>query len=223
MRDIKTAQYCERQGIEFLGIHQINAPLSQDKIKLFQDIRATTKKIHLVLVTQEKDMDRLLKMCLRCNWDYVQIHFKAEPEYLMELKNKIQERKSQIRIISVIDMSNLEEYNISRLSEIADYLLFDSSIRGGTGIPTDIETLRMIGQLAKKNSYFLAGGLNDENVLNALEVCEPFAVDVQSGVEFSIPELKHRKDLKRINSFVRVIESYNRDEKYRDESYELEI
>lgn len=95
------------------------------------------------------------------------------------------------------------------LGEISDFLLFDSSIRGGTGKTSSIEALKKIPQIAQKNKFFIAGGLNSENVANIISMCKPYAVDVQSGVEFSIPELKHKKDPKRIAAFVNAVEKYN--------------
>jgi phosphoribosylanthranilate isomerase len=46
----------------------------------------------------------------------------------------------------------------------------------------------------------LAGGLRPENLVRAVEAVQPYAVDVNSGVEFANGE----KDPKRVKEFIRL-------------------
>ena len=227
VRELEVAQYCEEQGVNFIGIHQIKYPLTQEKKKLVNEIKSKTTNLKLVLVTQEEDLNKLLKMCLECDWDYIQLHFKISPEEIIKLQTGLKRNFSNVGIISVVDISNLEEYDVNMLSKVSEFLLFDSSIRGGTGVPSSIEALKKISKIANGINFFIAGGLNDKNVLNVINICKPYAVDVQSGVEFLIPELKHKKDPKRIKSFVDVVKTYNKQqhiiEKSKDDQDELEI
>ncbi len=107
---------------------------------------------------------------------------------------------------------------------MSDYLLFDSSIRGGTGVQSSVQALMKIKYIANGKQFFIAGGLNDKNVIDTMKICEPFAVDVQSGVEFIDPQLKHKKDPKRIKAFVEAVNTYNKSNSDRKNSDdELEI
>lgn len=223
VRDANIAKYCEQQGVSYLGIHQIKAPLTQEKKNLFYKIRDVTNNVKLVLVTQEQDRDKLLEMCLTCDWDYIQLHFKIMPNDVLDLRRKLINKNSRAGIISVVDIGDLEEYNVNMLSKVSDFLLFDSSIKGGTGIPSSIDALKKIKQISNGKDFFIAGGLNDKNVLETIKTCQPYAVDVQSGVEFLVPELKHKKDPKRINSFVNAVREYNKGKSYSNECDELEI
>lgn len=58
----------------------------------------------------------------------------------------------------------------------ADYLLIDSG--AGTGTTFDWNKIQKLWK-----PYFLAGGLNPDNVREAIELLHPFAVDVSSGIE----------------------------------------
>lgn len=58
----------------------------------------------------------------------------------------------------------------------ADYILLDSG--AGTGTVFDWSFANSIGR-----PYFLAGGLDADNVANAVKALRPFAVDVSSGIE----------------------------------------
>ena len=59
----------------------------------------------------------------------------------------------------------------------ADYILLDSG-NGGTGTVFDWKLIQRI-----KRPYFLAGGLDVQNVRKAVKRLHPFAVDVSSGIE----------------------------------------
>ena len=84
-----------------------------------------------------------------------------------------------------------EKYNLSdkkrcfknnyKLITQIDYILFDtysSKEYGGTGQAFDWNILKDI-----KQPFFLAGGLNSENVNDAIKTCNPYVVDVSSAVE----------------------------------------
>lgn len=62
------------------------------------------------------------------------------------------------------------------LDSSADYLLFDGGT--GSGVAFDWSVLNDIDR-----EFFLAGGLNAQNILAAIETVHPFAVDLSSGVE----------------------------------------
>ena len=226
VREAEIARYCEQQGASFLGIHQIKYPLTQEKKELYNKIRSMTNCINLVLVTQEQDANKLLKLCSECDWDYIQLHFKITPKDIVDLRKKLHNMSLHPGIISVVDIGDIETYDVNMLSKVSDFLLFDSSIRGGTGIPSSMQELKKIKQIANGKDFFIAGGLNDKNVLDTIKTCEPYAVDVQSGVEFMEPELKHKKDPRRISSFINAVKIYNKssiDKSHSDDTEELEI
>ncbi len=67
-----------------------------------------------------------------------------------------------------------------------------ASSRGGTGITFDWS---IIPETLSK-PYILAGGLNEVNVLDAIKVCTPYAVDVCSGIE-ALPGVKDHQKMSR--------------------------
>lgn len=70
---------------------------------------------------------------------------------------------------------------------------FDAKLYGGTGRTTNWTIAREAARLTK---VFLAGGLSPENIVEAIRAVEPFAVDVNSGVE-SAPG---RKDANKLHN-----------------------
>ena len=75
----------------------------------------------------------------------------------------------------------------------ADHLLFDAPV-AGSGQTFDWDQLDMT-ELAQP--FFIAGGLNEDNVARAIQHFSPFAVDVSSGVETN-----GQKDHEKIRRFI---------------------
>ena len=73
---------------------------------------------------------------------------------------------------------------------------FDAKLYGGTGKMADWEIAREAARLA---SVFLAGGLSPDNIVEAIRAVEPFAVDVNSGVE-SAPGRKDASKLQMLRN-----------------------
>jgi phosphoribosylanthranilate isomerase len=72
---------------------------------------------------------------------------------------------------------------------------FDAKLYGGTGKTANWAVAREAARLTR---VFLAGGLSPENIVEAIRAVEPFAVDVNSGVE-SAPG---RKDASKLQSLL---------------------
>ena len=96
-----------------------------------------------------------------------------------------------------------------RISESVDALLLDSGnpnliIKelGGTGRVHNWHLSRQI-RTYTKCPIFLAGGLKPENIREAIETVEPFAVDVCSGVRTN-----GKLDLKKLERFTVEIQNY---------------
>ena len=115
----------------------------------------------------------------------IQLHGNEDDEYIKSLKQLTD--APVIKAVPVQKAGDVQKYDLSS----ADYLLLDNKT-GGTGHAFD---WGLIGKSAKP--YFLAGGLNIDNVAAAINQTAPFAVDVSSGVETN-----GLKDFVKINDFV---------------------
>lgn len=85
--------------------------------------------------------------------------------------------------------------------EQAPALLVDAVVNGGyggTGVKADWS---VAAELAKRYPLLLAGGLNPENVADAVRQVKPWGVDVASGVESAPGE----KDVVRMRTFVQAV------------------
>jgi len=118
--------------------------------------------------------------------DVIQLHGSEDEEYIQKLKHLTD--KTIIKAISVQNRGDVQKWS----GTAADYLLLDHK-GGGTGENFNWD---LIGEIDK--SYFLAGGLNAQNITEAILKTAPFAVDVSSGVETD-----GVKDPAKIKEFIR--------------------
>lgn len=94
---------------------------------------------------------------------------------------------------------------------VLDTFFLDSgglAMPGGTGRPFDWEKAVPIAEGMKRGGLKLviAGGLNSENVGEAIETLKPWGVDVASGVE----ESPGKKDPEKVRAFVRAVRGIDR-------------
>ena len=123
----------------------------------------------------------------------IQLHGFEDAEFLRRLK-----RSTDLMVIKAVRPTDgLGPVEIKELG--ADAVLVDAGgpELGGTGELGDWDYSAEIGSLGKY--FYLAGGLNPENVHEAVAYVHPSAVDVASGVESS----PGRKDPEKVTEFIR--------------------
>ena len=105
----------------------------------------------------------------------------------------------QAKIIKAIQVKSKEDLTL--IKEVpADMILLDAGM--GDGKLFSQEQMDLLKSVNR--DYFLAGGLNPENVSELLESLHPFGVDVSSGVE-----TEKKKDRKKIRRFVQNVRDYD--------------
>lgn len=119
--------------------------------------------------------------------DIIQLHGQETNAEIKMLKKMF-----HLPIIKAISVKT--KYDIQQAEKMeADYILFDNGA-GGTGETFDWNLLKNI-----KKPYFIAGGLQIENIQEALKKC-PYGVDVSSGVE-----TEGKKDKQKMKQIVEMV------------------
>ncbi|MEW6668179.1 MAG: phosphoribosylanthranilate isomerase [Thermodesulfobacteriota bacterium] len=135
-----------------------------------------------------------------CGLDFVQFHGDEPPDLCMEWMPRI------IKAFRMKDRSTLREIEPYRKGTRAVLLdAHSTGARGGTGKVFDWD----LALEAKAAGFptILSGGLNPSNVEEAIRRVEPFAVDVNSGVEGS----PGRKDPVLLERFMETVNRINRE------------
>jgi len=158
-------------------------------------------RVKIVAVTVDADNDELDDIIALLRPDILQLHGHENPERVLAVKALY--GLPVIKAFSIRDADDLKR--IAPYIGIADSFLFDakppagSDLPGGNGVSFDWQLLRMLdGDV----DYMLSGGLNKDNIADALTETGARAIDVSSGVE-SAPGIK---DLGLIDEFFAAVE-----------------
>jgi phosphoribosylanthranilate isomerase len=117
----------------------------------------------------------VVKLCNSGVIELVQLHGDEDEAYISKLKKQI-----NCPVMKAVRVQNMEQ--IRQAENLpCDVLLLDTYQKaqyGGSGKTFDYA---MIPSLHKP--FFLAGGLKNSNITQAIERCKPYGVDISSGVE----------------------------------------
>ena len=140
-------------------------------------LNPTQKKVGLFV---NADINVIRHISDFVNLDMIQLHGDETIEYIKIIKKMI--KKPVIKALSVGTYKDIKDFK--KIEEVCDMILFDSKtslgISGGTGNSFDWNLLK---DLKLKKKWMLAGGLNINNIENALSITNAPVIDVSSGVE----------------------------------------
>lgn len=127
----------------------------------------------------------------------VQFHGEETPEYCAQFLSRV----SVIKAFRIRDRHSIDELSAYTQSTHAWLLdAYTPGAHGGTGQQFDWSVADALQRLPKP--IIIAGGLNSQNVGDAIHRFHPYAVDVSSGVE-SAPG---RKDSARVSAFLNAVQ-----------------
>jgi phosphoribosylanthranilate isomerase len=131
-----------------------------------------------------------------CSFDLLQFHGDESPEFCHQFNRPYMKA---IRVRSAEDIHRaVQQYPDTKALLLDAYV---ENLPGGTGQAFD---WRLIPELSIP--WVLAGGLNANNVADAVNQVKPFAVDVSGGVEAS----KGIKDVQKIKDFISEVRNVER-------------
>ncbi|PKR58637.1 phosphoribosylanthranilate isomerase [Thalassospira lohafexi] len=138
------------------------------------------------------------------NLDVIQLHGKESPERVTEVKQRF-----GLKVMKAISVSTADDIDKAQsdYDGIADFLLFDakppkdSVLPGGNAVSFD---WTLLTGRHFKSDWMLAGGLNPDNVAEAIKISGAPWADVSSGVE----KIKGVKDARKIADFIHAAKGY---------------
>lgn len=156
------------------------------------------------LLTSKQDIEAIIKTQKRTRVNTIQIVDSLEEGTHQELREAL----PGISIVQVIHVNGMESIEEAKLvAPYVDGILLDSGNQkldikelGGTGEVHDWSISKEIVKQVRV-PVFLAGGLNPENVSEAIEQVRPYGVDLCSGVRTNgkLDEIKLEAFFKNVN------------------------
>jgi phosphoribosylanthranilate isomerase len=155
-------------------------------------IRRLPPFTQLVGVFVNEPLDALRAAAAAAGVGAVQLHGTETPEYCGQIT---------LPVIKSFGMDPNFDFEKMKAYRVSAFLLdtFSSELAGGTG---QIFDWKLAIKAKKYGNIILAGGLSPYNLLDALQTVEPYAVDVNSGVE-TRPGEKTAQKMKQIIDIVR--------------------
>ena len=143
--------------------------------------------IKVVGVFVDEDIENITYLSDEGIIDVIQLHGKENDDYIKRIKKLT--GKPVIKAFKI-----KSEEDILRANEnIADFVLLDAGM--GEGKSFDWKLIKGMNR-----PYFLAGGLDPDNVEEAVKTLKPFAVDVSSGIE-----TEGKKDCEKMRDFLTLV------------------
>ena len=150
----------------------------------------------IVGVFVNEDASRILDLAAKLRLSAVQLHGDESAEFCAQLST-IKTIKA-IRVGQDFDLAVIKSYPVSMI-------LLDSNIKGSYGGTGQRFDWRIAVEAKRLARIILAGGLNIENVWDAITHVRPAAIDVCSGVEAE----PGRKDFDKLRRFMSVVAQAN--------------
>lgn len=193
------ALLCAGLGVEMLGLNF--SPQSARCISLAQGaeiitaVRPQFGGIHFIGVFVDQEIQFVRKIATALNLEAVQLHGEETPQYVEQLKAPFVIKALRVGPGRAVTSASDYKCNVILLDS------WSTTSPGGTG-----ETFPWTIAVALRphvRRLVLAGGLTSENVGRAIQMVQPWAVDVCSGVE----DGPGRKDGAKVRRFVEAVRS----------------
>lgn len=178
-------------GVDMLGfVFYKESKRCVDRKTVREIVNELPESLTKVGVFVDEDADKVRAIAEDVGLDALQFHGNETPEYCAAFKGDYKVIKA-FRLKDRQDLKSVGLYDV-------DYYLVDThknGLAGGTGETFDWKMLKDFEFL---KPVILSGGLNPDNVAQAISEVVPYGVDVSSGVE----ESPGRKSLQLLKKFV---------------------
>ena len=184
--DAHCAVHHGASAIGFIFYNKSPRFVSVEKAKSISDqLPIDIARIGVFVNCQKNIIDRAIQIV---PISMIQLHGDETPEFCNQFEIPV------IKALRIIDSESLSKINDF---QVAAFLLdtFSDDSYGGTGKTFDWSVL----EVDMKVPIILSGGLNPENILDAIESVNPSALDINSGLELA-PGIKDHTKIKNLFS-----------------------
>lgn len=183
--DIQAVNEIKPEYIGFVFFRKSKRYISPEKAIELK--KMLDENINAVGVFVDESIENVAELLEKGVIDTAQFHGNETEEYIFSLRKLT--KKPVIQAFRIRSSGDIEK----AVKSSADIILLDAGM--GDGNVFDWSLIRDI-----KRPYFLAGGLNCENIAEAVKKLKPYAVDVSSGIETD-----GFKDIKKMSAFAKAV------------------
>ncbi len=184
-------------GADYVGLNNFpKSPRYVDLEGIGELVKHIGNRAQSVILLVNPD-DSLIKAADALRPHYIQLHGSESIGRVGEIK-----QLAHAKLIKALPVETIDDLtDVAAYSKLVDWVLLDakppknSEIPGGNGEVFDWSILKALDPNLR---FMLSGGLNVENVADAVKQVQPAAIDVSSGVE----RAKGEKDAEKIRRFI---------------------
>jgi phosphoribosylanthranilate isomerase len=191
MRELAEVAGVVAAGVDAIGLIFVEqSPRYIDPERAREIVASLPPFVDAVGVFVDQEAEAVNEIVRYCGLTMVQLHGAESPAYCAEIACRVMK---VFRVRESLTAEDLAPY----ADEVSAFLFdtFQEKVAGGTG---QTFAWSLLEKLASPRPVVLAGGLTPENVGEAVRQARPFAVDLNSGVEFA----PGRKDLAKVRAAI---------------------
>lgn len=188
LEDVAAVNLCQPDYMGMILSGGFRRSISQKQAQRL--VQEKSDAIAAVGVFVNESSETICRMAEQLHLQVIQLHGNESAEQIQTLQ-----QKTGLPVWKALRIGTLEELEAARTNP-ADCLILEGKTGagiGGTGVCADWE---LLARHSWNRSFFLAGGLQPENVLEAIATVSPTGVDFSSGIEEDgVKSLRRMKQL----------------------------
>lgn len=188
LEDVAAVNLCQPDYMGMILSGGFRRSISQEQAQRL--VQEKSDAIAAVGVFVNESSEIICRMAEQLHLQVIQLHGNESAEQIQTLQ-----QKTGLPVWKALRIGTLEELEAAGTNP-ADCLILEGKTGtgiGGTGVCADWE---LLARHSWNRSFFLAGGLQPENVLEAIATVSPTGVDFSSGIEEdAVKSLRRMKQL----------------------------
>lgn len=188
LEDVAAVNLCQPDYMGMILSGGFRRSISQEQAQCL--VQEKSDAIAAVGVFVNESSEIICRMAEQLHLQVIQLHGNESAEQIQTLQ-----QKTGLPVWKALRIGTLEELEAAGTNP-ADCLILEGKTGagiGGTGVCADWE---LLARHSWNRSFFLAGGLQPENVLEAIATVSPTGVDFSSGIEEDgVKSLRRMKQL----------------------------
>lgn len=185
IRDVATAHYCARLGIDYIGLVLTRSPRRinpETAREITGSLAVFPRRPRIVGVFAGQDYRKVNELVRFCALDIVQLSADENSDYIRRIDAPCFKSVHITPSITETELLNRVE-TLLQSDHPGLKVLLDSHPDHRYGGSGQIFEWAVAGETCARFPVMIAGGLSGQNVVGMLEKLHPWGVDVSSGVE----------------------------------------
>lgn len=200
--NLEDARAAVEAGADALGFIFAASRRRVDPDAVREIVTDLQRQVEIVGVFVNQPVEHVCEVAQYAQLTTIQLHGDETTEYVRELRAQIKVGAKIVKAVPVLARFGEAMRRFAEQGRV-DAILLDTAsyVRGGTGEKWDWMDVSQFLPRTAGVRFIVAGGLDPENVTDAIKILDPWGVDVVTGVERE----PGKKDHEKVKAFVAAV------------------